>query len=61
MYSELIDQLKDLERRTAVLRDTLGTEEGARRTRELEDKMAQPGFWEQSDKAQEVIGARFGK
>jgi peptide chain release factor 2 len=56
MYSELIDHLKDLERRTQVLRDTLGTEDGARRARELEEMMAQPGFWEQADKAQEVIG-----
>src|SRR5262245_45617937 len=56
MYSELIDQLKDLERRAQVLRETLGTDEGERRARELEEKMAQPGFWEQADKAQEVIG-----
>src|SRR5688572_11740025 len=55
MYSELIDRLGKVLERVKSLEETLNPEEGARRIRELEERMGQPGFWESSERAQEVI------
>jgi len=55
MYSELIEQLNELRKRINVLEETLHTEEGTGRIRELEEKMSQAGFWDLGDRAKEVI------
>ncbi len=55
MYSELIERLKRFQARIASLEEALHVEAGLSRLRELEEKMAQPGFWETREKAQEVI------
>jgi len=55
MYPELIERLGKVLERVKSLEDTLNPEEGARRIRELEERMGQPGFWESSERAQEVI------
>ena len=55
MYSEFIERLQDLLKRVNVLEETLHTEEGTARIQELEGKMAQAGFWDLGDRAQEVI------
>jgi peptide chain release factor 2 len=55
MYSELIERLQQLRTRISVLEETLHIEKGAGRIRELEAKMAQAGFWDAADRAQEVI------
>jgi peptide chain release factor 2 len=55
MYSDAIDRLTKLLERVRSLKETLHAEEGVRRIRELEEKMAQPGFWDSNAGAQEVI------
>jgi peptide chain release factor 2 len=55
-YSELIDRLGKVLERVTSIEETLTPEEGARRIRELEERMGQPGFWDSSERAQEVIG-----
>ena len=55
MYAELIERLTRLKARIKILEDALHVDDGDKRVRALEDKMAQPGFWESSEKAQEVI------
>ena len=55
MYSDAIDHLTRLQGRVLSLKETLHAEDGARRIQELEEKMAQPGFWDSNAGAQEVI------
>lgn len=55
MYSDLITRLTELRRRIQALEETVHVEAGLTRVRELEEKMAQPGFWDSNEKAQEVI------
>jgi peptide chain release factor 2 len=55
MYSEIISQLTRIEKRLASLRETLNVELASQTLLGLEGKMAQPGFWDHNDKAQEVI------
>ena len=55
MYSELIEHLKEILKRINVLEETLHTAEGTGRIQELEGRMAQAGFWDLGDRAQEVI------
>jgi peptide chain release factor 2 len=55
MYAEVIDRLRSLETRVRSLIETVNVEEVAKRIRELEDRMAQQGFWDSNERAQEVI------
>jgi peptide chain release factor 2 len=55
MYSELIARLRETKTKVQGLADTLDVEGGGRRIQELEGKMAQPGFWDSNERAQEVI------
>jgi peptide chain release factor 2 len=56
MYSDLIDRLTRLRGRIRGLEETLHVEAGQKRLKDLEDRMAQPGFWDSNERAQEVIG-----
>jgi peptide chain release factor 2 len=55
MYPDLIERLTHLRQRIHSLEETLRVEEGWKRVKELEEKMAQPGFWDKNELAQEVI------
>jgi hypothetical protein len=55
MYAELIERLTRLKARIKILRRCAPRRRRGQAVRALEDKMAQPGFWESSEKAQEVI------
>jgi peptide chain release factor 2 len=56
MYAEVIERLKQLLGRVRSLAETVNVEEGSKRIRELEERMAQQGFWDSNERAQEVIG-----
>ena len=55
MYSEIISRLNRIKERTQSLKETLNVEAGLKNLHELEERMAQPGFWTNNEKAQDVI------
>lgn len=55
-YSEVLERLQAYLDRVEVLTEAVGLGEGRERQAALEAKMAEPGFWENNDRAQEVIG-----
>ncbi len=55
MYSDAIAQLKTFDGRLKDLKVTLNVEAIATKIKELEAKMAAPGFWNDNDSAQQVI------
>jgi peptide chain release factor 2 len=55
MHSELVSRLTQIRQRIQYLRETLNTEASAKALQEFEEKMAQPGFWDNRTKADEVI------
>ena len=60
MYGEIIQKLKSIGERIASLRDTLKIESLKKRLAELDQAMAQEGFWDKrnGEKAQEVIAEK---
>jgi peptide chain release factor 2 len=55
-YSEVIERLSRHGERLRELEEAVRLEEGISRMAELEAKMAQPGFWDNNERAQELIG-----
>ena len=55
MYSELIHRLTEVSKRIHAMGETLHIEVAQRELRALEEKMGQPGFWDNNEKAQETI------
>ena len=47
--------LEDIQQRIAAMRDSMRVDERQGRLKELEDKMGQADFWDNQDKANEVI------
>ncbi|MFK7788733.1 MAG: peptide chain release factor 2 [Phycisphaeraceae bacterium] len=47
--------LEEIQQRIGAMRDSMRVEENAARLKELEAKMAEPGFWDNQDTANEII------
>lgn len=56
MYADTITLLKSYIKRVKALHETLDVENRQEKVRALEEKMAAPGFWDDNDAAQGVIG-----
>jgi peptide chain release factor 2 len=54
-YSEVIEHLRGCLARVRALEQAVRVEDGQRRVAELEARMSRAGFWEDNDRAQEVI------
>lgn len=55
MLSEIKEKLKILDKKLSDLRNYLDVEKNEARLKELETRMASPGFWDNREKAQSVI------
>lgn len=55
MHENIPGFLSDLAQRVGAMRDSMRVEEKAARLKELEAKMAEPGFWDNQDTANEII------
>lgn len=55
MYSEIIHRLRELQERVASLKETLDFDATSRKLHDVEARMAEPDFWTNNEKAQEVI------
>lgn len=55
MLSEIKEKLKILDKKLSDLRNYLDIEKNEARLKELETRMASPGFWDNQEKAQSVI------
>ncbi|MGB0768324.1 MAG: hypothetical protein ACPGYV_11510, partial [Phycisphaeraceae bacterium] len=48
--------LEEIQSRIAAMRDSMRVDENAKQLKELEAKMGEPGFWDNQDTANEIIG-----
>ena len=55
MASELAQNLLEIKERYSRMRENLGLEERTARLGELEARLAQPGFWDRAEAAQETV------
>ncbi|MFO0820136.1 MAG: peptide chain release factor 2 [Pirellulales bacterium] len=56
MDSELVNRAEAIRVRLTQLRDSLDLESKQNTLRELEDRMTRPGFWDNQERAQGVVG-----
>ena len=55
MKTELLQKLDEAQQRLEAMSDAVQMEKSVQRLTELEEAMAKPGFWDNNEKAQEVI------